>query len=99
VDASLFHAHFCARGEKRHTTSGREQQTGGRAGLIPSVKQPRCRRTPALGQPGDSRFLIQVSEYLVEHHRVFDEKSLTKSFIRLIEMIGIDPNHYLKCIM
>jgi hypothetical protein len=54
---------------------GREQQAGGPVGLIPSVKQPRCRRGPALGQPGCCRcgsFFIQVSEYLVDQRRVFD---------------------------
>jgi len=37
-----------------------------------SVKQSRCRRSPAWWQPGCSRFLIQVGEYLVDHRRVFD---------------------------
>ena len=47
----------------------------GLVGLIPSVKQSRCRRGPAWWQLGGnrcSRFRIQVSEYLPDHHRVFD---------------------------
>ena len=54
---------------------GREQQASGLAGLIPSVKQPRCRWGTALWLPGcchSSRFLIPVSKYLVDHRRVFD---------------------------
>jgi len=50
----------------------REQQADRRVGLIPSIKQSRYRRGPAWRQPGGSRFLIQVSEYLVDHRRVFD---------------------------
>ena len=50
----------------------RDQQADRRVGLIPSIKQTRYRRGPAGWQPGGSRFLIQVSEYLVDHRRVFD---------------------------
>ena len=35
-----------------------------RVGLIPSVKQSRCRWGPAWRQLGCSRFLVQVNEYL-----------------------------------
>ena len=54
---------------------GRDQQAGGRVGLLLLVKPSRYRRGPALGQPGGCRyrrFLIQVSEYLVNHRRVFN---------------------------
>ena len=51
---------------------GWEQPADRRVGLIPSVKPFRCRRGPAGWQLGGSRFLIQVSEYLVDHRRVFD---------------------------
>jgi hypothetical protein len=53
----------------------REQQASGLVRLIPSVKQSRCWRGPAGRQLGGnrcSRFLIQVSEYLLDHHQVFD---------------------------
>ena len=53
---------------------GREQQVGGLVGLIPSVKQSRCRRSPAFRQQGGSRcsrFHNQVSEYFVDHRRIF----------------------------
>ncbi len=54
---------------------GRQQQVSGLVGPIPLVKQFRYRWGPALGQPGGCRyrrFLIQVSEYLVNHRRVFN---------------------------
>ncbi len=59
---------------------GREQQVGGLVGLIPSIKQSRCRRSPAFRQQGGSRcsrfdiqgrFHNQVSEYFVDHRRIF----------------------------
>ena len=54
---------------------GRDQQAGGRGGLIPSIEQSYCRRGPAWGQPLYCRwscFLIQVSQYLPDHRRVFN---------------------------
>ena len=51
---------------------GWEQPSDRRDGLIPSVRQARYRRGPAWRQPGGGCFLIQVSEYPVDHRRVFD---------------------------
>jgi len=50
---------------------GWEQQADRRAEFLPSVKSSRCGRGPAGWQPGGSRFLIQVSEYLIDHRSVF----------------------------
>ena len=41
-------------------------------GLVYSDQQARCRRSSAVRQQGGSRCFSQVSEYLVDHRRVFD---------------------------
>jgi hypothetical protein len=51
---------------------GWEQPSDRRCGLIPSVRQSRYRRGSAWRQPHGSRFLIQVSEYLPDHCRIFN---------------------------
>jgi len=61
-----------------------------RVGPIRSDEQAHCRRGPAWRQPGGSRFVIQVSEYFLDHNRIFNagnDPDVTATFATLIGLL------------